>query len=167
MKTLLTALILACGSGLIGAPPAAAESAADPDVRITVKAVSAGTDRKGKTTTSSRRLEIHLENREHTELSGLTLDWYIYGKDVQSHNSKIEAKGSKPVKLDAKGTLDLESDTARFTETKGGVKTEGKGKNRRQVGVPDKGRDYAGYVVKLKQGGRVIATAGTNSLKNE
>jgi len=149
----------------LAAPAAAADSAAKPDVRITVKAVSAGSDLKGKTKVSTRRLEIHLENRGNTELTGLTVEWAIYGKDVQSHNKKVDAQGSKPAKLDAKGTLDIESDVARFSETEGGTKSSGKGKNRRQVGVPDKGRDYAGYVVKLKPHGTKNAEAATNSLE--
>lgn len=47
------------------------------------------------------------------------------------------------------------------------MKTIGKGRNRRQVGQPDTGRIYAGYVVELKQDGKVIAEASTNGLAKQ
>lgn len=145
----------------------AAPVATPPDVRITVKAVTAGTDRKGKTAVSSRRLQIHLENREHRDLKGLQLEWKIVGEDIQNHRKSINTKGNRTVALGADGNLDIESDVARFSKTEGGVKTIGRGKNRRRVGQPDTGHRYAGYVVELKQAGKVIAEASTNGIQKQ
>lgn len=162
MRTLLSAVCLSLLSGILSAAPPAAE--AKPDVRITVKAVTAGTDHNGRSTVSSRRLEIRLENREHRKLSGLQVDWRIFGEDIRSDKKSVEAKGTKPVTIDADGVLEVESDVAKFTETEGGVKTTGQGKNKRRVPQPDTGKRYTGYVVELRQGGQVIAEASTNSL---
>ena len=162
MRTLLSAVCFSLLSGIVSAAPPAAEP--KPDVRITVKAVTAGTDRNGKSAVASRRLEIRLENREHRKLSGLQVDWKIFGEDIRSDKKSVDAKGVKTVSIDADGVLEVESDVAKFTETEGGVKTTGKGKNKRRIPQPDTGKRYAGYVVEIKQGGQVIAEASTNSL---
>ncbi|MCF7674063.1 MAG: hypothetical protein K9N23_01750 [Akkermansiaceae bacterium] len=166
MRAIPFAFIVSLLAAMAGfAKPAA--PAAPPDVRITVKAVTAGTDHKGKTTVSSRRLQIQLENREHRDLKGLQLEWKIVGEDIQNHRKSITAKGNRTVNLDADGNLDIESDVARFSKTEGGVKTIGRGKNRRRVGQPDTGHRYAGYVAELKQGGKVIAEASTNGIQKQ
>ncbi len=140
---------------------------AKPDVRITVKAVSAGSNRNNKSVTATRRLEISLENREHRELTGLKLEWKIAGEDVRSKKKSVEAKGSKGIKIEADGKLMVESDTAKFTESEGDVKTSGKGKNKRRTVGPDTGSRYAGYVVELFQNGKRIAEASTNGLDKQ
>ncbi|MBN8456415.1 MAG: hypothetical protein J0M04_01020 [Verrucomicrobia bacterium] len=138
-----------------------------PDVRITVKAVSAGADRSNKSVTSSRRLEIHLENREHRELTGLKIEWKIVGEDIRNDRKSVESKGTKEIKLDADGKLDVESGTAKFTEKEGEVKVTGKGKNKRRTVGPDTGKRYAGYVVELFQNGKRIAGASTNGIEKQ
>jgi hypothetical protein len=160
MKILLFSMVSLLCCGILRA----ADAAATPSVHITVKAVSEGTDRSKHTAVSSRRLRIVIENRESRRLEGLKLDWSIYGKDIGSHNKKVDAKGTKPVTLEANGETTVESDVAKFTEKEGVPKTVGKGKNKRRVAQPDTGRDYAGYVVELKQGGKVIAEASTVGL---
>ena len=160
MKTrLFLACVTACFVGL-----AAPVSAAEANLSISVKAVSGGTNRKGKTSVDSRFLRIELENRGDKELAGLKVEWQIYGKDIQNHNKKVDEKGSRTVTLPAKGSLEVESSAARFAETEGGSKTVGKGKNKRKVGTPDTGRAYAGYVVTVKKEGKVIAEAATSGL---
>ena len=138
--------------------------AADPNITIAVKAVSGGSDTKGKSSTDSRLLVIQIENRSDQEVAGLQVEWEIYGKDIQSRNKKVDAKGTKTVTLPPKGRMEVESDKARFKETEGGSKTTGKGKHKRVQGTPDKGRDYAGYVVKLRLKGKVIAEEATAGL---
>ncbi|MFM7182464.1 MAG: hypothetical protein ACKO2G_13505 [Verrucomicrobiales bacterium] len=138
--------------------------AAEPGVSMSVKAVSGGTNRKGKTAVDSRLLRIELENRSDKELAGLKVEWQIYGKDIQNHNKMVDEKGSRTVKLPAKGRMTVQSDPAKFAETEGGSKTVGKGKNKRTVGTPDTGRAYAGYVVTVKLNGKVIAEEATAGL---
>jgi hypothetical protein len=138
--------------------------AAEPNVSVVVKAVSGGTNRKGKTSVDTRLLRIGLENRSDKELAGLKVEWRIYGKDIQSHNKKVDEKGERTITLPAKGALNIESSAARFAETEGGSKTVGKGKNKRKAGTPDAGRAYAGYVVTVKKEGKVIAEEATAGL---
>lgn len=165
IRTLLPVMLLPLLAGMAMAEPAA--PAAKPDVRITVKAVSAGSDRSNKSATSTRRLEIHLENREHRELGGLKIEWRIAGEDIRSNRKSVEAKGTKEIKLDADGKLDVGSGTAKFTEKEGEVKITGKGKTRRRTVGPDTGSRYAGYVVELFQNGKLIAEASTNGLDKQ
>lgn len=143
---------------------ASAASSAEPSVAMEVKAVSNGTNRKGKTAVESRFLRIDMENRSDTELAGLKVEWQIYGKDIQNHNRKVDERGSRTVKLPAKSRMTMESDPAKFAETEGGSKTVGKGKSKRKVGTPDTGRAYAGYVVTVRFNGKVIAEEATAGL---
>ena len=160
MKALMIVLVLILHPGVSNA----ADPGAKPSVRITVKAVSEGTERSKHTAVSSRRLKILIENREHQRLDGLKLQWKIFGEDVRSHKKEVDAKGGKPVTLEPDGNVTVESDVARFTGKDGGVKTTGKGRNQRRVALPDTGRDYAGYAVELLQDGRVIAESSTLGL---
>ena len=149
----------------IGAPP---EPAAKPDIRISVKATSEGTDHGKKgARVASRRLQIHLENREHRELTDLQLEWKIIGEDINSKQNKVDASGKQSLKLAADEVLDVESGVAQFSEQEGGVKKVGKGKNQRKVPLPDKGRSYAGYVVEIKQHGKVVAEASTLGIRKQ
>jgi hypothetical protein len=165
MKTI--AFIAALFGFLGPASAAPPEPTAKPDVRIAVKAVSEGTEHNKKTRTSSRRLKIHLENREHRELTNLQLEWKIIGEDLNAKQKKVAESGKETIKLDADGSLDIDSGVAQFSETEGGTKTVGKGKNRRVIPQPDTGRNYAGYIVELKQHGKVIAEASTIGIRKQ
>jgi hypothetical protein len=165
IRLLLPVMLFPLVTGMAMSEPSA--PSAKPDVRITVKAVSAGSNRNNKSVTSSRRLEIQLENREHRDLAGLKLEWKIAGENIQSNKKSVEAKGSKEIKLEADGKLTVESDVAKFTESEGAVKTTGKGKNKRRTVGPDTGSKYAGYVVELFQNGKRIAEASTNGLEKQ
>jgi hypothetical protein len=162
--TLCAALFSIIGT-VSGAPP---ESAGKPDIRISVKATSEGTERGKKgSRVASRRLQIHIENREHRELAGLQLEWKIIGEDINSKQNKVDASGKQALKLAADEVTDVQSGVAQFAEQEGGVKTVGKGKTQRKVPQPDKGRSYAGYVVEIKQGGQVIAEASTLGIRKQ
>ena len=161
--TLCAALFAIIGT-VNGAPP---EPTGKPDIRISVKATSEGTERGKKDTRASRRLQIHVENREHRELAGLQLEWKIIGEDINSKQKKVDASGKQALKLAADEVTEVQSGVAEFTVQEGGVKTTGKGKNQRKVGQPDKGRSYAGYLVEIKQGGNVIAEASTLGIRKQ
>lgn len=149
-----------CAGAIVAATPPAAK----PDVRIVVRAVSAGTERGGKSAVSSRQLRIGLENRGKTDLAGLKVCWEIYGRDIQTHKTKQDGEGVETVTLPAGAKVEVKSGLVQFTETEGGTKTTGKGNKRRTTGTPDKGRDYAGFVVTVKQGNTVIVRDATNGL---
>lgn len=160
----LFAMLFAVIEPAIGATP---EANAKPDIRISVKAVTAGSDFNKKSKTSSRRLQIHLENREHRELTDLQLEWKIISEGLDSKGKKVEKSGTQTIKLGADEALDVESGVAQFTEKEGGTKSVGKGKNRRSVPQPDTGRNYAGYLVELKQNGKLIAEAATIGIRKQ
>ena len=165
MKTM--ALLTAVFGVFVSALSAAPGPSDKPDVRISVKAVSEGTDINKGSKTTSRRLKIHIENHEHHELSGLQLEWKIVGEDLNGKAKKVAESGKQTIKLDADGTLDIDSGVAQFSEKEGGSKTVGKGKNRRKVGTPDTGRNYAGYLVEIKQNGKLIAEAATIGIRKQ
>lgn len=166
MKTLalFAAWFAIVGTALAATPAPSAKT----DVRIGVKATSSGSEHPNKgTTVSSRELQIHLENREHRQLAKLQLEWKIIGEDLNSDKKKVDASGKKAVTLEADGKLDVTSDVIHFTEKQGVPKTTGKGKSRRTTGQPDTGRRYAGYLVELKQDGKVIAEASTVGIRKQ
>lgn len=162
MKTLLAILL-----PLVSILPLQAESkppGPPPDVRITVKAVSVGTDRDKKSAVATRKLEITLENREHRALGGLTLEWKIYGEDIRSNKKSVVEKGTESVTLEADQTKTIGSNIASFEVKEGDIKIVGKGKNKHRAVERDAGKRYTGYTVVLKQGKSVLAEAATVGL---
>jgi hypothetical protein len=149
---------------LIFAPhlPADTQAVPDkPDIRVSVKAESMGTERGKASRVSSRRLVIHVENHEHQSVGDLQVQWKIFSRDINSRREKVAASGKRDLKLDADDGMDVETPVVRFTERDGKSKATGKGKNKRQTAQPDTGEDYAGYTVEITRNGKPVARAGT------
>lgn len=138
--------------------------ATPPDVRISVKAVSEGTDRDKKSAVATRKLEVELQNREHRALEGLVMEWKIYGEDVRSNKKSVVEKGTESVTLEADQTKTITSNIASFEVKEGDIKVVGKGKNKHRAVERDSGKRYTGYTVVLKQGKSVVAEASTAGL---
>lgn len=159
-------LLLAVALTLAGVVPAAsAENADKPDIRVSVRTDSLGGNHGKNTDTSSRRLLIRVENREHQPVPNLQVHWKIIARDINSRRHSTAASGKRDLDLDADETKEIESGAAKFTRHENRSKIVGKGKNKRRVPLDDTGNDYAGYVVEITRNGQLIAKAATVGMK--
>lgn len=159
MKSILLGLMWV--SSVVGFAAEKKESVV-PDIRITVKAISDGTDHgKDGTSVTHRRLQVRLENRGHVAVDQLQVQWKIMERDINSRKVTTAATGTLPVKLEADEVKEVETSAAKMVRHEGKPKQVGKGNNRHLVVERDSGKDYAGYVVEVTRNGTRVAEAAT------
>jgi hypothetical protein len=135
--------------------------AGTPNVSIQVRVGTENqtTDRKAVDETRARWLTVRVTNSSAENLEGLELQWTLYADDLKRGTDDVveEKSGTERFSVAASGRYtDVTTPKVQFTWTPQHSERTGSSRRASYKRVPESGRRYHGYAVKVIKDGAVI-----------
>ena len=102
--------LLTAATVLLAAPVSEAA-----DIRLKVKTKVLGNKRTGDTRKTQRQLKIEIDNRDREAYDGVTMEWMVIARDIQTRKLSIAGSGTKEIDLPANDEIDVMSDPYSFS----------------------------------------------------